>query len=86
MKLFCYPSKLSKGSAQDNFLAKVATRLFITHGKYQKLQQLANTNRIHWRRELKWAAENAKITHHDDNFEFFFNMTAASIMLVRQTE
>ena len=86
MKLFCCPSKLSKGSAQDIFLAKVATRLFINHRirKYQKLQQLANNNRIHWRRELKWAAENAKITHHGDNFEFFFNMTGASI--VRQTE
>ena len=56
--------------------------------KHQKLQRPGNTNKRHWRRELKWSAENAKITHHDDNFNlyFFSNMTAASIMLVRQTE
>ena len=46
MQLFCYPSKVA---AQDNFLAKLATRLLINYEirKYQKLQRLANTNRIH---------------------------------------
>ena len=87
IKLF-YPSKISKVAAQDYFSAKVATRLLINYGirKHQKLQKPVNTNRLHWSRELKCAAENTKITHHDGNFEFFFNMTAASIMLVWQTE
>ena len=74
-KLF-YPSKLSKVAAQDYFSAKVATTLHINYvyriRKHQKLQRPANTNRLNWRREVKWAAENAKVTHHDDNFEFLF--------------
>lgn len=72
--------------AQDYFSAKVATldRLSATESENikLKLQQPANTNRLHWRKELKRATENARITHHDDNFEFFFDMTSGNIMLV----
>ena len=81
-KIF-YPLKLSKVAAQDYFSSEVATRLLINHGirKHQKLQRPANTNWLHWKRELKWAAENAKIAHHNDNFEFLFQYDCSSLQL-----